>query len=43
MKSRVVPPADIESHMALLMWFSEQANTGVKAKFAPYLDFEGWH
>jgi hypothetical protein len=33
---------NIQRSSELTKWFFEQASTGVKAKFAPYLDFQKW-
>jgi hypothetical protein len=40
--SCVTSEADIASQTALLTWFADQADTGVKDVFRPYLDFENW-
>lgn len=35
-------PENAKRRADLLQWFHEQASTGVKALFGPYLDFEKW-
>ena len=42
MSAIVTPPEDIDRSAFLTNWFFEQASTGLKTKFAPYLDFEKW-
>jgi hypothetical protein len=39
---RAMPPEDIDRNAFLENWFFEQAAKGLKAKLAPYLDFEKW-
>jgi hypothetical protein len=39
---KVMPPEHIDRNAFLTKWFFEQASSGLKAKFAPYLDFEKW-
>jgi hypothetical protein len=36
----VTPLEDIERQQDLMIWFYEQAVTGVRSKFAPYLDLQ---
>jgi hypothetical protein len=38
----VMPANMIEEDLALNLWFDTEALSGVRAKFAPYLDFSEW-
>ena len=40
--SNVVLQEDIGNRLALMQWFADEATTGCKAKFAPWLDFQNW-
>ena len=37
------PANDVERILALETWFEQEAKTGVRRVFAPYLNFETWH
>ncbi|ODP34087.1 hypothetical protein A9762_03165 [Pandoraea sp. ISTKB] len=38
----VMRPEDVEDDYELRIWFSEQAQHGVRARFGEYLNFERW-
>lgn len=39
---KIMLPGDIDKHIALLLWFHEQATGGAMDFFRPFLGFEEW-